>query len=136
MTGKDARLCAWLVAIVVVHLAVTLWHGAAHAEIPVPLTPLQTAFVGVVIILLPILGAGLLWSRYKLGAAVVITLSMLGSLLFGFVNHFVLDSPDHVTHVPEHAWRQMFVVSAVLVAISEGAGVFVGAVAVRRWRTQ
>jgi len=134
MAGKEGPLRAGLTAIVLLHLGVVLWHGAAHAEIPVPLTPLQTAFVAVVVVLLPVIGAGLLWTRSRLLAAWLITLAMLGSLLFGFVNHFVLDSPDHVTHVPEHAWRPMFVVSAVLVAVTEGLGTIMGALAVWRWR--
>lgn len=133
MAAGDSRLRTGLLSIVFVHLAVTLWHGAAHTMIPVPLTSLQTAFVGIVIVLLPLIGAGLLWTRRRLAAAWLITLSMLGSLLFGFVNHFVLDSPDHVSHVPQHAWRSMFVLSAVLVAITEAAGTALGFAAARKW---
>ncbi len=115
--------------IVIVHFAVTLWHGIAHFNIPVPLTAMQTAFVGIVIVLMPAVGAGLLWTPRKQTAAWVITVSMFASLMFGLINHFVLYSPDYVMEVPEHAWRHAFVLSAALVAIAETAGTVVGAVA-------
>jgi hypothetical protein len=75
-----------------------------------------------VIILLPLIGAGLLWTKWKRTAALLITLSMLASLLFGFLNHFVFDSPDHVMVVPAHAWRHGFILSVVLLAVTESIG--------------
>lgn len=133
-TESGKGLSALLAAIVVVHCAISLWHGAAHLHVPVPLTPAQQAFVGVVIVLLPLVGAALLWSRWRRTAALLITATMLGSLLFGFLNHFVLDSVDNVVSVPEHAWRHPFVVSAALIAVSEAVGTVMGAVAMRAWR--
>jgi len=126
------RLRIPLAGIVLVHLAVALWHGATHAHIPVPLTSLQSAFVTLIIIILPLIGAGLLWTRYWSAAAWLITLSMLASFLFGLVNHFVLHSPDYVLEVPAHAWRHSFVLSAVLVAVTEAIGTVLGFMATRR----
>jgi hypothetical protein len=133
MTNENRWLRGWLVAIVIVHCAVALWHGAAHVHVPVPLTSLQTAFVGIVIVALPFVGVVLLGTRRQTAAAWVITVSMFGSLLFGFLNHFVLDSPDYVMAVPEHAWRHTFVLSAALVAITETIGTVLGAVALVKW---
>jgi hypothetical protein len=133
-TAADRRLRLWLVAIVVVHLVVALWHGVAHAHVPVPLTGMQTAFVAVVIFALPLVGVPLLWTSRRSLAAWIIAGSMLASLLFGFLNHFVLDSPDYVIRVPEHAWRHSFVESAALVAISEAIGTVLGLLAVVKWR--
>ncbi|MEO5730250.1 MAG: hypothetical protein ABI134_12275, partial [Byssovorax sp.] len=60
-TAKDDQwLRGSLVAIVLLHLGVTLWHGSSHEHVPVPLTMGQTAYVGLVIGLLPLVGAGLL----------------------------------------------------------------------------
>ena len=72
------------------HAIVAIWHGAVHLLGPTPLTPLQVAFVTVVIILVPFVGAGLLWTTHMREAALVIASSMFASLLFGFMNHFVL----------------------------------------------
>jgi hypothetical protein len=76
----------------------------------------------------------LLWTNQKLLAAWLIALTMLASLLFGLINHFMLDSPDYVMAVPQHAWRYTFVLSAALVAITESIGAVLGAVAIRLWR--
>lgn len=132
---KSGASPAMLVAAgVVAHAAVAGWHGAAHTFVPVPLTPMQQAFVGVVIMLLPLVGAGLLWTRWRVAAAALITVTMLASLLFGIINHFVLDSPDHVLSVPHHDWQHGFVLSAALVAVSEAVGAVLAAFALWSWR--
>ena len=134
-TGENQTwLRAALYASVLIHFVVLLWHGAAHILIPVPLTGLQTAFVGFVIFLLPLIGAGLLWTDRGRTAAWLITLSMLGSLLFGFINHFMRASPDYVLEVPANPWRHSFVTSAALLAVTETVGTVMGAVAVWTWR--
>jgi len=127
------ELRTWLVASVLIHGAVSLWHGAAHLQVPVPLTPLQMAYVAIVITLLPLVGMGMLWTRRKREGAIMIAVAMFASLVFGVVNHFVLDSPDNVMAVPEHASRHSFVLSAVLVAITETVGTVLGFVATSHW---
>lgn len=133
-TKSENRLAPLLAVIVALHAAIGLWHGAAHTHVPVPLTGAQQAFIGVIIMLLPVVGACLLWSRWRNAAAGLITLTMLASLLFGFFNHFVLDSVDNVISVPEHPWRHGFVVSAATIAVSETVGTVMGAVALWFWR--
>jgi hypothetical protein len=133
-SNDDKQLRGWLVAIVIVHLVVALWHGRAHVHIPVPLTPVQTAFVVIVILLLPLVGVGMLWTKWMRAAAVLIAGAMFVSLVFGLVNHFALDSPDNVMAVPEHEWRHAFVLSAALVAVTEAVGMVLGIVAAVRWR--
>jgi len=51
----------------------------------------------------------------------LIALTMAGALVFGFVNHFVLSSPDHVAHV-DPQWRPLFTTTAVLLALTEALG--------------
>ena len=115
------------------HLVVLFWHGAAHAGIPVPLTSLQLAFVIVVIYVLPVVGGILVWTERRVTGAWLVTLSMLASLLFGFINHFMRASPDYVLEVPANPWRHSFVVSAALLAVTETVGTVVGAIAVGIW---
>jgi len=117
----------------VLHLVVLFWHGAAHADIPVPLTSLQLVFVIVVTYILPVVGGILVWTEMRVTGAWLVTLSMLASLLFGFINHFMRASPDYVLEVPDNAWRHSFVVSAALLAVVETVGTVVGAVAVWSW---
>jgi hypothetical protein len=47
---------------------------------------------------------------------------MGGSLVFGVVNHFVIESPDHVAHITSDAWRLPFQWSAAGLVILEAAG--------------
>jgi len=124
-----------LVAIVLIHFVVLIWHGAAHMLVPVPLTGSQTAFVVIVIFLLPLAGAGLLLRpRYRMTAAALIALPMLGALLFGFINHFMRATPDYVLELPASAWRHSFVLSAALLVVTETLGAVVGAAALLMWR--
>jgi len=55
---------------------------------------------------------------------------MLPSLVFGVVNHFILESPEKVMTLPEHPWRHPFALSADLLAVTELIGVIVAAVAI------
>jgi hypothetical protein len=121
---------AWLAALVMAHLVVTVVHGVAHSGAHVPLTPAALAFVIVVIQLGPLVGLGLTFVRPPAGAAVVAA-SMAGALLFGVVNHFVLPGSDNVVRV--HAeWRALFSSTAVLLALTEAGGTIVGIVCVRQ----
>jgi hypothetical protein len=131
MAKDDRWLRGWLVGSVILHFAVAMWHGMAHMHVPVPLTALQTVFVWAVILAMPFVGICLLWTRGARVGAWVIAVAMLASLVFGVLNHFVLDSPDYVMHVPEHAWRHAFVLSAALV--TEAVGTVLGVVAAVRW---
>ena len=133
-TAENLGLRASLTGVVIVHLVVLFWHWSAHAHIPVPLSALQSVFVTAVVLVLPVAGAGFLWTHRKCTAAWLILLSMFASLLFGFVNHFMLPSPDYVLAVPAHAWRYSFVLSAGLLVVTETIGTVLGAVAVQRWR--
>ena len=134
MATNEQQLCGSLVAIVVIHLLVVIWHGASHINIPVPLSAAQTAFVTIVIVVLPLIGAALLWTRRKALAAWLITFSMLAALLFGLINHFARDTPDYVLDLPANAWRYSFVLSAALLVVTETIGTVLGAVATYMWR--
>jgi hypothetical protein len=110
----------WLAAAVLAHLLISLVHGAAHAEAAVPLSRAANLFVFVVILAGPLVGLALVWPTVRTGSWIV-AMTMAGSLVFGVVNHFVLASPDHVTHVAGPA-RSLFAITAALLAASEGLG--------------
>jgi hypothetical protein len=110
----------WLGLAVLAHLAISLVHGAAHAGANVPLSPAANLFVYLVILAGPLIGFALTWPLARLGSW-LIAATMAGSLLFGLVNHFVLDSPDHVNHV-DPQWRTPFAVTAALLTVTEGLG--------------
>ena len=110
----------WLAAVVVGHLLIAVAHGAAHDGAQVPLSPAANLFVYIVILAGPIAGLALAWRAERPGHW-VIAATMAGSLVFGFVNHFVLASPDHVSHV-DPQWQPLFASTAVLLAATEAIG--------------
>src|SRR5262245_48290428 len=141
MSGNRSSAWKWLTGVVVAHLSVSFIHGAAHAQAHVPLSFAANLFVYFVILAGPLIGLGIALpglktrpasdlraqaglkagpTRVRIGMW-VIAVTMLGSLVFGLVNHFVLSSPDHVSHVdPE--WRALFATTAVLLALTEALG--------------
>lgn len=130
MTTKTSVIT--LVVIVIAHFAITLAHGAAHTAADVRLGPIGLAFVFIVIIIGPI--AGLTWMRWnRTAGAWTIAATMAGALVFGFVNHFVIDAADRVDHVMGPA-RTLFQITAALLFVSEAAGAWLGAAVARRVR--
>lgn len=110
------------------HLVVVVLHSIAHETLPVKATPAQLAFIIPVIVVAPVVAA-LMLVKFEKAGMVLLTVSMLGSLLFGVYYHFVADTIDHVVHVAHREplfWSQMFQITAYLLAISEAAGVAVG----------
>ncbi|HKW97463.1 MAG TPA: hypothetical protein VJN43_06995 [Bryobacteraceae bacterium] len=112
--------------IVLVHLLITVVHGWAHAQLHIDLSIAANIFVLVVIGIGPLAGLVLLWSqRWRAGAAIV-AFTMAASLLFGVWNHFVVESADHVAHLPPGDARLPFQMTAWLLAVAEAAGALVG----------
>jgi hypothetical protein len=121
----------WLTAVVLLHLVISVVHGWAHTEADVPLSRSATLFVYTVILAGPLVGLVVTWPAERIGAWLV-AMTMAGSFVFGLVNHFVFDSPDHVAHVARQ-WRALFATTAVLLALTEAIG-FVLAIRLARGR--
>src|SRR4051794_9529340 len=92
------RAWIWLCSVVVAHLLVSFVHGAAHARAHVDLSPASQSFVYAVILAGPLVGLAVGWRARQLGSWLIAG-TMTAALVFGVVNHFVLISPDHVSHV-------------------------------------
>jgi hypothetical protein len=113
-----------LATVVLLHLAINVAHGRAHAGAEVPLSTPAAVFVFAVILAGPLVGlAGWRW-RPRLGGWTVAG-SMFGALGFGVINHFIIPGPDHVAHVAA-AWRPLFSITAMLLVIFEVAGTAIG----------
>ena len=120
------RSAKYVTAIVVAHLLVNIAHGLAHRELRVGLDPPASIFVTVVVLLCPLLAMALVWTAKKQPGLILLSLSMFGSLLFGFYHHFLVASPDHVRLQPASAWGIAFVLTAYGLLITEAIGAYVG----------
>jgi len=120
--------------IVLAHLVISIVHGMAHAQAHVPLSRAANIFVFSVIIAGPLVGLALTWPAQRFGTF-LIAVTMAAALTFGFINHFVLESPDHVAHI-DSRWRPLFTTTAVLLALTEmmGSGLAILSMRVRRLR--
>ena len=110
-----------MAAAVLAHLAISMAHGAAHEGAHILMSRAANLFVFVVILAGPLAGLALSWRAERLGSFIV-ALTMAGALVFGFVNHFMLESADHVRNVDAH-WRMLFGTTAALLTVTEMLGV-------------
>ena len=111
---------------VLVHLTVNLAHGRAHGELGVGLSEWQNIYVIAVILTAPLIAMLLIWTRYARFGLLLLIISMAASLIFGVIYHYVIVSPDHVSHLPPGAAQGVFRLTALLLMLTELFGVFVG----------
>jgi dolichyl-phosphate-mannose--protein O-mannosyl transferase len=112
--------------VVAIHAIVVALHGLAHQKIPVPLSFLQSLFVGTVIVLAPIVAVGLHWTPFARAGRWLFLVSMTGALLFGIYNHFIGITPDRISQIPFDGWGVLFQITAILLLVTEGLGCGVG----------
>jgi hypothetical protein len=125
MMRKVLVAATWIVWL---HVLVVILHSVAHlGEHVLPATFFDYAFVFVVIIAAPVVALFLLNNAHlsRLGA-LLLFLSMLGSLLYGLVNHFLLPGADNATQMSPGGWQLPFLVTSYLLLILEAAGSVVG----------
>ena len=112
--------------LVVFHFVVSAIHGLAHQIIPIPTSILQYLFIIPIIIISPIVATIMLWRKFINTGTALLFYSMLGALIFGVYNHFIVISPDHISQIPSTSWGKLFQITAVVLAILETLGVGVG----------
>jgi hypothetical protein len=121
MSKRRQALDGLLILVVLAHLAVTVLHGRAHTGAAVPMSSAANFFIIAAIVVAPLLGAVVLWFFSTQAGAWLLALSLGASFMFGVVNHFVLESPDHVARIASD-WKGLFTVTAVLLALTEALG--------------
>jgi hypothetical protein len=88
-----------------------------------------------VILFAPLAALVLSFTPHVRATLLLLLVSMLGSLVFGAVYHFVIISPDHVAHLPAGDARGMFRFTAVLLLITEAFGVIVAAALLKQQKS-
>ena len=128
--SNRSALVGFAIGIVLIHFAINVAHGIAHQHLAIGLNAFQQAFVAAVILVAPFYSAYLIWKGSMRAGGVLLAVSMAGALVFGVYYHFILPGPDHVTHLNlpmSLDMRDIFDVSAVLLALFECLGVLAGA---------
>ena len=121
-----SRVARYATAIVVAHLLVNIGHGLAHRELRVSLPPFDSGFVVVVVLILPLAAMALVWTAKQRVGLILLSLSMLGALLFGLDHHFLVAGSDHIHSQPTSPWGITFVLTAYVLLITEAIGAYVG----------
>lgn len=113
---------AIVTVLVLVHHGIAYHHGNQHILLAIEMATWQTAFINGVILVLPVLGIILLMTPWRLPGAYAVLIGMLGALIFGVVHHYMLTSPDHISHLPsaESHVHAAFIWTAGAIAMMEG----------------
>ena len=119
---------------VLVHLGVSMVHGRAHERLAVGLSNWQNIYVMTVILIAPLVAMALIWTRYARLGFVLMVISMAGSLIFGVAYHYIVISPDHVSHLPPGDAQGLFQTTALLLVLTELLGIVVGLLGLRESR--
>lgn len=104
--------------LVLLHLWPNVRHAGAHAALGVPPPPGWTWFVYLVILLLPVVGAIAIWTRFMVPALWLLALAFSSSTVFGVYHHYIRVSIDNVFHLPDGPAQvqQTFASSATAIA--------------------
>ena len=115
-------LIACVSALVLIHHGIAYHHGNQHTALAIEMAPWQTGFINGVILVLPLLGVAVMWTGWRRVGAYAVTIGMLGALVFGVVHHYMLVSPDHISHLPtaEAHVHNSFIWTAGAIAMLEG----------------
>src|SRR5215471_17018801 len=118
-----------IAGLVAVHFGASLWHGSLHSQLRINLSPSQTLFVLMIILVAPIVGAALVWTRYDSAGLWMFFISMLAAFLFGAYYHYVMVSPDNINYLPSASPEPVhqFTISAGAIALLELASALYGA---------
>jgi ACR3 family arsenite efflux pump ArsB len=120
---------------VLAHLVVSMIHGRAHGALAVELSSWQNMYVLIVIVIAPLIAMLLIWTRLARAGLVLLVISMAGSLIFGVAYHYVVISPDHVSHLPPGDAQGLFRTTALLLVLTELFGVVLGLWGLRQSRS-
>jgi hypothetical protein len=94
----------------------------------------QNIYVTTIILSAPLVAVVFLWTRFHGLGMWLLLVSMVGSLVFGAVHHYLIISPDHVSHLPPGDAQGLFRTTAMLLGLTELCGIGVGLFGLRTAR--
>ena len=133
MRSSQQPLARFGVITVALHFIVVVVHSAAHINLQIDMNLWQSVYIFLVIVALPLLAGFLLWRGR--GGFLVLLFSMLGALIFGVYYHFITPGIDNACSLGFRPWSTTFQVTAVLLALTEAAGVLTGVLGMLKRRS-
>lgn len=102
--------------IVVLNALVLLAHSAAHINLHIlPMTIFDDLFIGIVIMILPLVALFMIYNTHlSRWGMLLLLLSMLSSLIYGLIHHFLLPGMDNVTSAGPEPWHLLFILTSYL----------------------
>lgn len=107
---------------VLVHAVIVFFHAMAHGILEVNGTWLDNMFIVSVIIVSPLAAGALLWTKHRRIGTIILGLSMLGAFMYGAYKHFLAPGIDNVSEVLAYGWGDIFRLTAIFLAVTEGIG--------------
>ena len=114
--------------IVVLNALVLLAHSAAHVSLHIlSMTIFDDLFIGIVIMILPLVALFMIHNTHlSRRGMLLLLLSMLGSLIYGLLHHFLLPGMDNVANAGPEPWHLLFILTSYLQLPLQAAGTVVG----------
>jgi hypothetical protein len=129
MTVGNKSIIRYAILVVFIHIAITVVHGILHQQVGVTLSSFQYSYVLVVTLVVPAASVPMLFVKntnfQRVGAWLMVA-SMFGSLVFGVFYHTLVPGSDNIFSVMHGQWGVAFRSTAILLAIVDGAGCWVG----------
>ncbi len=129
----DDRL-SYLTIIVLLNAAVNLLHGLAHAELQVIPGLTDSLFIGLVIGVAPLIALLLVLKGSQRVGGSILLVSLLASLIYGLYHHFLIAGTDNALSTSNGGSGALFLVTALLLLVTETVGSWVAATLVLRGR--
>ena len=114
--------------IVVLNALILFAHSAAHLSLHIlPMTIFDDLFIGIVIMILPLVALFMIYNTHlSRQGMLLLLLSMLSSLIYGLLHHFLLSGMDNVTNAGPEPWHLLFILTSYLQLPLQAAGTVVG----------
>jgi hypothetical protein len=114
--------------IVVLNALILLAHSAAHISLHIlSMTIFDDLFIGIVIMILPLVALFMIYNTHlSRWGMLLLLLSMLSSLIYGLIHHFLLPGMDNVTNAGPEPWHLLFILTSYLQLPLQAAGAVVG----------
>jgi hypothetical protein len=113
--------------IVVLNALILFAHSAAHVSLHIlSMTIFDDLFIGIVIMILPFVALFMIYNTHlSRQGMLLLLLSMLSSLIYGLLHHFLLPGMDNVTNAGPEPWHLLFILTSYLQLPLQAAGAMI-----------